>query len=102
MAKQKNQRKEEKGYALTTIGTVKALKYLQTGEGFVFYVRMFWAKNPTEDAKILLCQVIESIPEPWRGNIPDRAIAGLTLLAEGKTGEQALDELVAIEKGLQV
>ena len=89
---------QEKKYKLTSIGTVKALGFLQTGEGFVFYARVWWGHNPNKPAMDILNKALESIPEPWKNNIPDRAIEGLKLLAEGKTGSQALDELVAIEK----
>ena len=84
-------------YKLTPTGTVKALGYLQTGEGFVFYTRIWWGKAPNIPAKDTLNKALESIPEPWRNDIPDRAIEGLKLLAEGRTGSEALDELIAIE-----
>jgi hypothetical protein len=85
-------------YKLTSIGTVKALGYLQTGEGFIFYTRVWWGHNPDSPAIDILNKVLESIPEPWRNNIPDRTIEGMKLLAENRTGSEALDELVAIEK----
>jgi hypothetical protein len=87
-----------KRYKLTSVGTVRALGYLQTGEGFVFYTRVWWGYNPSKPATDTLNKALESIPEPWRNNIPDRAIKGLGLLAEGRTSSEALDELVAIEK----
>jgi len=88
---------DTKRYKLTPIGTVKALSLLETGEGFIFYVRVWWGHNPDKSANNILNKAIESIPEPWKNNIPIRAIAGLRLLADNKTSEQALDELVAIE-----
>jgi len=85
-------------YKLTPLGTVEALKLLQTGEGFIFYTRLFWGTNPDRDAGELLNKALESVPEPWRNNIPERAVEGLKLLANNRTGSEALGELVAIEK----
>lgn len=71
---------------------------MQTGEGFVFYVRLFWGMNPDKSAIDMINKALEGIPEPWRNNIPERAIEGLKLLAEDKTSSEALDELATIDK----
>lgn len=94
--------KRERQYKLTSTGTVAALNAVQKDSGFTFYIRIFWGHNPDKLAKTLVSKAIESIPEPWRNNISSGIINELYSIAEGRTGKEALDELVRIRRNAGV